>query len=300
MQQTLANTEINSWPIFWDTARSRGGNLLSQLGRFPDSVLVAGCQRSGTTMLTRIVSQSDGMVNFWTGHDDELDAALILSGYVDYSATGRHCFQTTYLNNHYREYFDHTDFRLVWVLRNPYSVVHSMLFNWSDRALDELFRSCGAARNGSVDRWIDRLLGVRGVHRVVQKALDIRQVRRLYRACSAYNGKVSQVFSLGQHLGPERMMVVDYDHLVKDRHVLLPAVYNFIGLPFRPEYCAKISPSSLGKKDLLSASETRVVRRMCDSIYARAYGLTAARTETDWRLATAGMSVPAAASGRDE
>ena len=38
---------------------------------------------------------------------------------------GRFCFQTTYLNNHVFEYFEHDHYQLIWVLRNPFSVVVS-------------------------------------------------------------------------------------------------------------------------------------------------------------------------------
>jgi Holliday junction resolvasome RuvABC ATP-dependent DNA helicase subunit len=38
------------------------------------------------------------MVDFSSGEDDELDAALILAGFVEHTPRGRYCFQTTYLN----------------------------------------------------------------------------------------------------------------------------------------------------------------------------------------------------------
>jgi ligand-binding sensor domain-containing protein len=44
--------------------------------------------------------------NYWFGRDDELDAALILSGHVDHQQNGRYCFQTTYINECFREYFE--------------------------------------------------------------------------------------------------------------------------------------------------------------------------------------------------
>ena len=37
--------------------RSRGYNLINRLDDFPNSVFVTGCQRSGTTMLSRIITQ---------------------------------------------------------------------------------------------------------------------------------------------------------------------------------------------------------------------------------------------------
>ena len=77
---------------------------------------MSGCQRSGGTMLAGILSKSDGIVDFAWSKDDELDAALILSGYEDHVAQGRYCFQTTFLNECYQEYFEHTpDFKLIHI-----------------------------------------------------------------------------------------------------------------------------------------------------------------------------------------
>lgn len=140
----LNSKTINTWRKFSRCVKFRQDKLLLRLDDFPNSILIAGCQRSGTTMLARIITQSEGMVNYWFGPDDELDAALILSGHEAHQPRGRYCFQTTYLNERYPEYFEHENFRMVWILRNPHSVVHSMLHNWKDFALNNLFSSCAA------------------------------------------------------------------------------------------------------------------------------------------------------------
>jgi hypothetical protein len=49
------------------------------------------------------------MTQYYFGSDNELDAALILSGRVAHEPQGRYCFQTTYLNECYSEYFEHRD-----------------------------------------------------------------------------------------------------------------------------------------------------------------------------------------------
>src|SRR5690606_33157799 len=68
------------WPRFHREVRVERGRLLCCLDRFPGAVLISGCQRSGTTMLSRIVRESAGMANYRRRDDDELDAALILAG----------------------------------------------------------------------------------------------------------------------------------------------------------------------------------------------------------------------------
>ena len=47
---------IKRWPQFEKKVRLRGVELLKRLDDFPDSILVTGCQRSGTTMLTKIIA----------------------------------------------------------------------------------------------------------------------------------------------------------------------------------------------------------------------------------------------------
>jgi hypothetical protein len=131
MQSVLKSDtiQITDWGQFARRVRVDGCELLMNLDSFSDTILVAGCQRSGTTALSRLITESEGMTNFWFGQDDELDAALILAGRVQCENQGRHCFQTTYIDDNYHEYFDHKNYKMIWVIRNPYSVVYSMLNN---------------------------------------------------------------------------------------------------------------------------------------------------------------------------
>lgn len=250
--------KIKTWKLFAKKVRSRGCRLLKCLDHFPDSILVSGCQRSGTTIISRVITHSDGMVNYWFGKDDELDAALILSGEVGQPPKGRYCFQTTYLNECYREYFDHhCGFRLIWVLRNPYSVVYSLLYNWRRWTLNELFDSCAA-----------HLLDAQMAKRY-QRFGSI-SIPRVLKACLAYNGKVSQLFAIMDNLGKDSMMAVDYDNLVMDRDRQLMKIYSFIELPYQKRYGEMIHQKSTKKKNLLSKKEHNIVRSLCIPIYENA------------------------------
>ena len=129
-----------SWRRFHRGVRRRGLPLLKNLSSYPRCVLVAGCQRSGTTMLTRLIARAPGFTRLCLTADDELDAALALAGFVDLPNDLRYCLQTTYLNERFIEYRQlRPDQRLIWVVRNPYSVVYSMLHNWGRFALNELY-----------------------------------------------------------------------------------------------------------------------------------------------------------------
>ncbi|QKT02458.1 hypothetical protein HUS23_00735 [Ectothiorhodospiraceae bacterium 2226] len=259
--------QITTWQQFGRQVRAKDGPLLRRLGEFRDTVLVAGCQRSGTTMLTRVLNEAPELVDFRFGRDDELDAALILAGAVPHEVAGRHCFQTTYLNERYGEYAaslqEGADFRLIWVVRNPYSVVYSLLYNWRSFGLNELFRGCGAARlDGPARRRYDWLGG----------RLGHLAVRRLKRACLSYSGKAAQVFELAPALG-ERMLVVDYDALVADKMRLLPQVFAFAGLEYRAAYADGVHGSSVNKASRLSARERAMIHDLCSPVYERARAL---------------------------
>lgn len=251
-------TRIRTWPQFARRVRTRGCSLLREIGRFPDAILVTGCQRSGTTIMARIITGTDGMVNYWFGRDDELDAALILSGTVEHPSRGRYCFQTTYVNECFHEYLARVrDQKIVWVLRNPVSVTYSMLYNWRRFAFNELFDACGTP-----------LLCER------QERLYARfgrlSMSRIKRACLAYNGKVNQLFTLAEHFSTRSLAVIDYDEMLADRNRVLRKVYSFIDLPYRDVYAKSLKSRSEAKSRTLSASERWTVEALCMPIYERA------------------------------
>ncbi len=253
---------IKSWKLFAREVRSGGCELLKELHKFDNSVLVAGCQRSGTTALSRLITSSDGMINYWFGKDDELDAALILSGQVDHKPHGRYCFQTTYLNECYTEYFDHVqDYKLIWIIRNPFSVVYSMLNNWGRFAFNELFDACGAALLTGKE--------LRRYERFGQLA-----VSRVRRACLSYNGKVSQIFQLQDKLPGSAFIVVEYDELVEHRTYILPQIYDFIGLEYKSEYDKKLHGDSVNKAKRLSQKERQIIQNCCIPVYEQAKALS--------------------------
>ena len=247
---------IRSWAAFHTVVKQPDRPLLAKLDDYANPVLVAGCQRSGTTALARLLKSTDDMVDHTFGHDDELDGALLLAGHATRGTEGRHCFQTTYLNDRFREYFQHRDFRLIWMLREPRSVVYSMLNNWKRGALDRLFDACGAEvlaqsepRPGLRTAWLGP--------------------SRLAKACASYVGKTAQTFELCERLGA-RVAVVDYDELVAKKHELLAQLCEFAGVAFNQRLVEGLHSRSIVKRDRLGTRDSEYVDRMCSSVYERA------------------------------
>jgi hypothetical protein len=251
-------TQIRTWPQFARRVRRQGCILLRELDRFPDAILVTGCQRSGTTIMARIITGSDGMINYWFGRDDELDAALILSGTVAHANRGRYCFQTTYVNECVHEYLERVRTqKIIWVLRDPVSVTASMLYHWRRFALNELFDACGAALLPDRERQLYARFGKLAIP-------------RLTRACMAYNGKLNQLFTLTQYFSTRSLAVIDYNDLIADRHRLLRKVYDFIDLPYREAYGQQLRSGGKSKSRRLSSRQRRVVETLCTPVYERA------------------------------
>lgn len=252
---------INNWRGFAKHVRKKNENLLSRLPEFINPILVTGCQRSGTTLLTQIIMASEGIVDYRRGADSELDGALILCGRqaVD-PGSDRYCFQTTYLNERYPDYFQSLGkFKLVFIVRNPDSVVYSMCNHWGGRirrtnfALNELFLSCGqSGLSVSEKRRVD-FLGSFGVP-------------KLRKACLAYVGKTSQLFELYDKMGKD-LIVIDYDDMIRSKYSLLPRVYSFLGLPGDQINFDLIHGMSLSKASRLSQSARKQIYSTCWPIY---------------------------------
>ena len=250
--------KITKWQQFGRIVRSQGCNLLKELHKFPDAILITGCQRSGTTLMARIIFQSEDMVNYWVGRDDELDAALILSGYVNHEPRGRYCFQTTFLNECYTEYArELKDQKVIFLLRNPMSVVYSLVYNWAGFALKELFNSCGV--NQMTDREKQRF-----------DKFGIIAIPKIRRACYSYNGKISQVFELVVQLGKDKIIIIDYDELVTNKEKSLKNIFSFLGLKYKEEYCLKIHSSSVKKADKLGEKKINIIDEISMPIYMEA------------------------------
>lgn len=257
-QNLPKDTPITTWRQFTAQIRLKGRSMLKTLDAFPNAVLVTGCQRSGTTMLARIITQSEGMVNYWVGPDDELDAALILCGHTPVPSPGRYCFQTTYVDEYYQEYYTHEgNYKIIWVLRNPYSVVTSLLYNWKPRSLDGTFKRIGVGELSGLDAMLYRLIG-------------IKAISRTQRACAVYKAKTLQLFELFDAFGPEKILIVDYDELVLQKETVLPNIYAFIALDYDPAYQEQIHRKSVTKKSRLNKKESRIIQRIAEPIYEKA------------------------------
>jgi len=252
-----------SWRRFHRGVRRRGLPLLKNLSSYPRCVLVAGCQRSGTTMLTRLIARAPGFTRLCLTADDELDAALALAGFVDLPHDLRYCLQTTYLNERFIEYRQlRPDQRLIWVVRNPYSVVYSMLHNWGRFALNELYEGCADLSTNSPGQRRSNLMWPFGPSRIEK-------------ACLAYRGKAAQILSIRHMLRPEQLLTVDYDLLTAAPREWLPRIFEFAEAPYDAACAEEVRRSPAGKADALSMRARALIEQLAWPTYRECIVLAA-------------------------
>lgn len=253
---------IRNWQNFEKRIRSLGQPLLRELDQYPDAVLVAGCQRSGTTAVTRIIREAGNMESFQFTSDDELDAALILSGNQPFKTNQRACFQTTYLNDSYMEYLEHSNYRLVWILRRPEAVACSMLYNWKRDALNRLFHTCGSSLLNDAEMRRYKLFGAPGFS-------------RLHKICISYNSKTSQIHRIATGVPKKRLLILDYDDLVLNAQPRLKRLFSFLEIPYNSSFETALHSKSIHNSQKLPAHYQRKVTDYCQSTYQLALELAA-------------------------
>jgi hypothetical protein len=248
--QRSALRRYGTWRRFHHGPRSGTDPLLNAVGRYPNAVLVAGCQRSGTTMLARIIARSPQFTRLKLTHDDELDAALALCGQIDLPAQGRYCFQTTYLNERFIEYRKlRQDQRLVWVLRNPYSVVYSMVHNWKRFALNELYQGC----------CLPVTTGVQAITPPWPLGPS-----SFTKACKAYAAKAAQILSIRTIVSHAQLLVVDYDALVLEPYEWLGRIFAFIGALYETAFASAVRVVSLSQASQLTSRQQLQIRKIAE------------------------------------
>ena len=233
---------ITSWSDFYTVFADRP--FLAKLNDYPDALLIAGCDWSATTAITRLFKRITCFADSSWGHDDELDGALLLAGQREVHTGGRYCFQTTYVRERYREYFMHEHFRLIWIIREPRAAVCSLLAN-RERALPQ-----------------------RTVLGLTPKSAAGQGTSRLEKACAAYVASIRQTLELKERLG-ERVAIVDYDQLAADRNRLLPRLCRFASVGCDAHALRHLHGKSV-RKGTLAAFEAAIVDELALPAYRRA------------------------------
>lgn len=241
--------EIGSWPEFY--AAVGATPLFARLDDFPDALLISGCDWPATTAVARLFKRAAPLTASSWGADDELDGALLLAGLRPRFALGRHCFQTTYAGERLRECFEHENFRLVWIVREPRAAVQSTL------------QSRGHALSPNA----------------APQSSRAGTLSRLERACATYSENIRQTAEIAERLG-DRAAIVDYDELVDDRDRLLPALCRFAGIRCNTRLLRHLHGKSV-RKSVIANWEAAIIDELTLADYWQARSVAAARFAHD-------------------
>ena len=233
---------ITSWHGYYAATADRP--VLARLDDYPDALLIAGCDSSAATAITRLFQRLPCFADSSWDHDDELDGALLLAGLQDGPTEGRHCFQTSFVRERYREYFAHDNYRLIWILREPRAAVRSLL----------------GLRQGTLPR--------RTALGLAPKSGGGPSASRLEKACATYLATIRQTAELRERLG-ERIAVIDYDDLARDRARALPALCRFASVGCDSRVLRHLHGKSV-RKGALASWEGAIVDELALPAYRRA------------------------------
>jgi hypothetical protein len=119
-------------------------------------VLVTGCQRSGTTWMRKLLAQT--LPGAAAPKELEVGKFLINGDPLDLPGASIVVLQTTFANS-YPDCFARlpANVPVIMLLRNPYSVCRSLVYNWDSLSVEHAHRSGDPARLVSfptdLDRW---------------------------------------------------------------------------------------------------------------------------------------------------
>ena len=90
------------------------------------------------------------------------------------------------------------------------------------------------------------------------------------KACYSYVSKNKQLIHAQQALARDRLFVLDYDQLITQTETQLPALFEFLRIPYRDAYSKLLNRDSLKKESDLTDHERATINRICMPSYENA------------------------------
>jgi hypothetical protein len=211
-----------------------------------DKTFVVGCQRSGTSMMLKVLAQNDAIWTFGENHPAVAQNYRLRSArrvrLVAASTPARCVVFKPLCDSQWtdRLLIEHPRSTALWMYRNPEDVARSATVKWADHQRDVL-------RRIQVRDW--EALGWRG-ERLSERVLET--VDEHYRpdmtptsACVLYWWVRNQLFfELNLDTEP-RVLAVQYESLVLQPEPSFESVFSFLGLSFDPACVAEVHGRSV-------------------------------------------------------
>ena len=82
-------------------------------------------------------------------------------------------------------------------------------------------------------------------------------------------------------MSAKKVLIVDYDDLVKNKDEVLPSIFRFLNLDYQERYADIIQQISLEKSKHLSKQESNAIKELCEAEYLRARALISSSSKPD-------------------
>jgi hypothetical protein len=224
----------------------RGGTKSSKV-----PVFVVGCQRSGTTMLLRVLNGSSAVAVFpetnRRAYSEEV--RLRTDNQLRYLIHRSEAFLVVFkpLNETQRTdrlLATHSNSKSIWMYRDYADVTNSMVSLWGDAQIAHVeqiaagrFSGPGAAALG------ERL---RSKHQESIRAWSRTELSEFDAAAAVWYLRNSFFFDLALDERSD-VLLVNYEDAVRNPNRVFPRVFDYLGLESSPDYYRGVSAASIGK-----------------------------------------------------
>lgn len=217
----------------------------------PAPLFVVGCQRSGTNMLMDVLEKSP---DTWTYNEDHGHAftryrikpreermRLIQKARCRWVVFKPLCDS----QNIDRLLTEHPDAKAIWEFRRYQDVANSALHNWGTDHQRWMIRM--AATEPEWDHWlVDRMSPAR---RQLVQALYDEGMSVHTAAALKWCLRNAIYFDYGLDQCPDRVRLLSYEQSVQHPVEQFSAVFEFLGVEFRPEYVSEVFATSIRKQE---------------------------------------------------
>lgn len=240
---------------------------LCQLSTNSVPVFVLGYGRSGTSMLIQIF-QRDSRIDACGESDSRVMKDWLLDRnkalQTIYQSKSEVVIMKPILNS-----FEATNLlmlkkgcKIIWMIREYRDVVASAIRKFGTTVSNQMK---DAVKNANADNWLSR--GIPEDTFKILRELDDNRFTE-YDWQSLVWWSINRTILLDKLFEKDKQFIlVRYEYLVQKPQLVLSRLYDFIGLPYRPQASKYISSSSVGKGNWVQLNSK--ITNMCDELWSQ-------------------------------
>lgn len=170
------------------------------------NLLVFGCQRSGTTWISKCIGEYFPSAFSFT---EEQTFHFLLNGYILPKIQAQYLvFQTTFINTEVESYYNAPiNTKILLLLRNPYSVCHSLIYNF---------------------QLLEIVYGYRKNTMIEADFVDNTITTELKMSLEIYRHSIRNALEIISSFNSSRIQVIIYDDAILDLKTTLTKIANFM------------------------------------------------------------------------